>query len=170
MTYLYAGLLVFLNTLGLILVVVGLPGTWFMVLATSLVAWLRWNDHMFSPYTLIALAALALVGEVLELVAGAVGSRKAGGTWRGSTGALVFGVVGGIAGTFLIPIPVVGSILGACLGAFGGAMLGEMAGGRPLSPAVEVGRGAFVGRLLGSLYKLAIGMVIWTVALVASLV
>jgi hypothetical protein len=170
MTYLYAGLLLIINTLGLVLVVLGLPGTWLMVLATAGVAWLRSSDGMFSVYTLVALTGLALLGELIELVAGAAGSRRAGGTWRGSVGALFVGVVGGILGTFMIPVPVVGSILGACLGAFAGAILGEMAGGRELSPAVTVGRGAFVGRLLGSLGKLAVGIAIWIVALVASLI
>src|SRR5262245_20145266 len=169
-TYLYAGLLLLLNTLGLVLVVVGLPGTWFMVLSTAVVAWLRAGEEMISPWTVGALAALALLGELLELVAGAAGSKRAGGTWRGSTGALAGGVVGGIVGTFAIPIPVIGSILGACLGAFGGAIAGELSGGKRLTPAVEVGRGAFVGRLLGSLWKLAVGVVIWAVALVASVV
>jgi len=170
MTYLYVGLLLLINTLGLVLVLLGLPGNWLMVLATAGVAWLKWDERMFSVYTLVALTALAAAGEVIEFIAAAAGSSKAGGTWRGSTGALIGGVAGGIGGTFVIPVPVVGSILGACLGAFFGALLGELSGGRKLSPAVTVGQGAFVGRLLGTLGKLAVGLMIWTVALVASLV
>jgi uncharacterized protein YqgC (DUF456 family) len=168
--YLYAAILLVLNTLGLFLIVLGLPGTWFMVLATALFAWLGQKEGMISVPTLVVLAGLALAGEVVEFAAGAAGSRGAGGSWRGSAGALGGGIAGGILGTFLIPIPVLGSILGACLGAFAGALLGEMSGGKRLEPAIRVGRGAFVGRLLGTVYKLAAGGVIWMVAAVASFV
>jgi len=168
MTYVYAGGLFIVNTLGLLLVAVGLPGTWLMVIATAGLAWWRWEERMFSPWTVAALAALALLGEIAEFAAGAAGSRKAGGSLRGAAGALVFGVVGGIAGTFLIPIPLVGSVLGACLGAGAGAILGELSLGKKLEPAVTVGKGAFVGRFLGTVYKLAAGGAIWVAATAAS--
>jgi uncharacterized protein YqgC (DUF456 family) len=170
MSLLFVVLLLLLNTLGLFLILVGLPGTWFMVLSTALLAWLRSAEVRISTWTLVAMAGLALAGEVVELAAGAAGSRRAGGTWRGSVLALLGGVAGAILGTLLIPVPVVGSVLGACLGAFFGALGGELWAGKRLEPAIRVGRGAFVGRLLGTLSKLAVGVAIWTVALVASLV
>ncbi len=169
MDYLYAAILFCLNALGLFLVAVGLPGNWLMVLASAGVSWLT-GLRLISLPTLIALALLALAGEVVELVAGAAGSRKAGGTWRGSAGALAVGLVGGILGTFLLPLPPLGSILGACAGAFVGALLGELSAGKRMEAAVDVGRGAFIGRLLGTIYKLAIGVLILIVATVASLV
>ncbi len=165
---LYAVVLLLINTLALLLVPIGLPGTWLMVAATAAVAWLQ--EGMFSLWTLGAIALIALGGEILEFIAGAAGSKKAGGTWRGAVGAILGGLVGGIAGTFLIPVPVLGSILGAALGAAGGALLGELSGGKKLEAAAAVGRGAFVGRLLGTVFKLGAGALIWVVALAASFV
>jgi uncharacterized protein YqgC (DUF456 family) len=85
-------------------------------------------------------------------------------------GALGGGLVGGILGTFLIPVPLVGSVLGACIGAFLGALGGELSGGKQVEAAMDIGRGAFVGRLLGTIYKLAFGVLILIVATAASLV
>ena len=100
----------------------------------------------------------------------AMASRRAGGTWRGSAGALAGGLVGGIVGTFALPIPVAGSILGACAGAFAGALLGELWGGRDLERALAIGRSAFTGRLVGTLLKLGVGLAMWVTATVASVV
>ena len=170
MTYLWASVLLALNTLFLFLVVLGLPGNWLMVLASTGISWLAgWSISM--P-VLGVLAGLAFAGEVAELAAGAAGSKRAGGTWRGTTGALGAGLVGGILGTFLIPIPIpgAGSLLGACAGAFAGAVVGEMSGGRDAEKAIAVGRSAFVGRLLGTILKLAFGAAIWLLAAVASFI
>lgn len=165
MDYLYASILFLLNTLGAFLVVLGLPGTWFMVLSSVLVSWIsgRW---IISVPTLIALASLAFLGEVVELLAGAAGSRKAGGSRRGTAGALLGGIAGGIAGTFVLPV--VGSIIGACLGAFLGAIAGELSIGKKMDLALNVGWSALWGRFLGTLGKLAAAVLIWIVATVAS--
>ena len=163
--------LAILNLLALFLIALGLPGTWLMVALTGAAAWLKWDAEapFISKWTLVAMASLAVVGELLEFVAGAAGSKKAGGTWRGAVGAVVLGLVGGILGTFLIPVPLVGSLLGAAAGAFVGASVGEISGGKSLEPALAVGRGAFTGRLLGAGWKLAVGAAMWCVALGACL-
>ena len=169
MVYLYALILFCLNALALALVAVGLPGNWLMVAFSAGITWLT-GTEMISLPTLIVLAALALAAEIVELVAGAAGSKKAGGTWRGSVGALGGGLVGGILGIFIPLPPPFGPILGACIGAFLGATGGELSGGKQVEAALDVGRGAFIGRLLGTIYKLAFGVVILIVATVASLV
>ena len=123
MELLYIIPLLLVNTLGVFLVTMSLPGTWLIVCATAAVAWWQWETGLFGWPSLSILVGLALLGEVLELVAAAFGAKNAGGTARGAVGALLGGVAGGILGTFLIPIFIVGSILGAALGAFGGALL-----------------------------------------------
>jgi len=168
MELLYIILLLLINTLGVFLVTMSLPGTWLIVFATAAVAWWRWEEGLFGWVSLSILVGLALLGEVLELVAGALGAKKAGGTAWGAVGALVGGVAGGILGTFVIPILVVGSILGAALGAFGGALLGEAVAGRSVEASLASGRGAFWGRLLGTLYKLVIAVLMWTVVAFAA--
>jgi uncharacterized protein YqgC (DUF456 family) len=76
--------------------------------------------------------------------------------------------VGGIVGTAL-PVPIVGTLIGACLGAFAGSLIGDLWAGRPLFPTFETGWGATVGRLWGTVAKLAIGGMILVILAVASL-
>jgi uncharacterized protein YqgC (DUF456 family) len=170
MLIVYAILLILLNFFWLLTNLAGLPGNWLMVITTAIVVLVQWRapGEMFSVATLVSIAVLATLGEVLELVAGAAGARQAGATRRGSIGALAGGLVGGIAGTFLIPIPAVGSVLGACAGAFIGALYMEFSGGRKLDEAVRSGWGAGKGRLVGTLVKVAIGAIMWlTIAIAA---
>lgn len=174
MIYVWATLLSLLNGLWLLLGILGLPGTWLMVASTALLAWWQWNGgkeagpQMFSLGVLIAIGVLALVGEVLELVAGLVGSKKAGGTKWGAVGAILGTIVGGIAATFVIPVLIIGSIIGACLGAAIGAGAFEMISGRTLKPSVKSGVGAGVGRFGGMIIKLGIGVLIWLIIAVAA--
>jgi len=174
MIYLWATLLVLLNAVWLALVVIGLPGTWLMVISTALLAWWQWDaetstgDPMFAVWMLVAITALAFLGEILEFFAGVLGSQKAGGTRWGSIGALIGGLVGGIGATFLIPIPVIGSLMGACGGAALGALGLELARGGGITASTKSGVGAGVGRFVGTIAKLAVGGVIWLVVAVAA--
>jgi uncharacterized protein YqgC (DUF456 family) len=155
-----AGLLA-VNALGVFLVALALPGTWLIVLATGLFAWLRGYPEILGWPSLSALIGLAVLGEVVEFAAGAAGVKSAGGTKRGAAGAIAGGIVGAIAGTFLIPIPVLGSVLGAAMGSFVGALLGERSAGRTSAEQLQAAQGAFWGRLLGTVSKLAIAVVMW---------
>ncbi len=156
------------NAVFALLVAMSLPGTWLILAATCAVAWLRWDEGIYGPISLGVLAGLAVLGEVLELVTGALGAKRSGGSTRGAVGAMAGGVAGGILGTLFLPVPILGSILGAALGAFGGALLGERTAGRDLEAAAAVGRGAFVGRLLGTVSKLLIAGAMWIVVAFAS--
>jgi len=44
-----------LNAAWLLVVVFGLPGNWLIVISTCLFAWWRWDEGVFSIYTLIAI-------------------------------------------------------------------------------------------------------------------
>ena len=79
-------------------------------------------------------------------------------------------MVGSIGGVMVgAPVPVLGSfvmaLLGGAGGAFAGAYLGEMWKGRDEPERIAAGQGAFVGKIWGTLGKLACGAVI--VAIVA---
>lgn len=173
MTVVAAVSLLVLNTAWLLLLVLGLPGTWLIAFTTVGVAWWRWNsalpwDQQFiAAPTLIALVALAVIGEVWEFAAGVAGARKAGASGWGALGALLGAIVGGVAGTFVIPIPLIGSLAGACGGAAAGATLLELASGRTDEEALRSGIGAGIGRLKGTLAKLAVGVAMWALALLA---
>ncbi len=172
MSYVWAALLTAVNVLWLLLVVLGLPGNWLMVATTLLVAWWRWDAEPGRPMlgvpVLVAVCGLALVGEVLELLAGMAGSQAAGGSRRGATGALLGALLGGVIGTFLIPLPVLGSLLGTCGGAAIGAWGCELSGGRTARASLKAGVGAGVGRFAGTLAKLVIGIAIWITVAIAS--
>jgi uncharacterized protein YqgC (DUF456 family) len=88
----------------------------------------------------------------------------------------VLAVVGAVPGAMIgavlgSPIPVIGTLVGvilfAGLGAMGGAMLGEWWKGRQLHVSWQVGRGAFIGRILGSLAKVLIASVMLAVGTTA---
>src|SRR6185369_9583960 len=84
---------------------------------------------------------------VFGLLAGALGAKKFGSTWRGALGA----IIGGLVGLFLGPI-------GILVGPFLGAMLFEIVGGKKYKEAANAGLGAMIGLILGIVGKFSIGV------------
>ncbi len=170
MLYLYASLFILLNGFWWLTTLVGLPGNWLMVLTAVLATWLAPGGLVIGITVLIVAVVLAAIGEAIELFASAAGSRKAGASIAASAASIIVAIIGGILGTFFIPVPVIGSLIGVCAGAFLGAMGMELLLGEPLVKSLRSGKGAAVGRLWGTLGKLAIGAVIWVVLGVAMVV
>jgi uncharacterized protein YqgC (DUF456 family) len=166
MLYLWITLLIILNTFWLVLVPFALPGNWLIVITTSVFAWWQWEHEVFSIYTLIAIAALAFSGEVVEFFAGAGGARKAGAGWLGAIAAIFGAIFGAIAGTFVVPL--LGTIIGACLGAGLAATVVELAIGKTPDASIRSGFGASLGHLIGSTVKIAVGIAIWLIVAVAA--
>ena len=165
-----AGLLV----AGLVLNIVGLPGLWLMVAAHACYAWLDQDHSLAGLPSSLAMLGLALLAEGVEFLAGAAGSKTAGGSLRSTVGAVIGGVVGGILGAILVPVvPVLNAILGACVGSFVGAALLEASKSKQdielrrefYGRLNRVGWGAFKGRLWGIVLKTAIGLVMLVVSL-----
>lgn len=153
-------LLPVLGLVGPLLVLLGLPGTW-LVVALAGAAEALTEARLFSNTTAMVVLGVAGLGEVVEFTSGSVRARRAGGRRRGAIGALVGGVLGAIAGTVLIPVPLVGSLAGGGLGAFAGAAALERDGGRDVREALRIGRAAGVGHMLGLAGKLAAGVFVW---------
>ena len=156
---------------------VGLPGNWIVVVAAALYAASFSGESRLtlSWTTVVALVLLAVLGEVVEFVAGAMGVTKAGGSRRGALLALVGSLVGGVIGLAVgVPIPVVGSLAAAILfggmGALVGAFIGESWKGNDFDTSLQIGRAAFVGRVVGTLGKLIVGAVMLVVLLAALVV
>jgi hypothetical protein len=154
----------------------GLPGNWLMAAATAVYAWLvpAQSRAALGWKTIVALVVLAALGELVEILASALGMAKAGGSRRGALLALAGSVVGGIVGIFVgVPIPVVGSIVAAVLfaglGAAAGAALGETWARRDAGTSWRIAKLAFWGRLAGTLGKIVLGAVM-IVVVVAALV
>lgn len=172
-------LLLFLVALtgGLGLTMIGLPGNW-VVVGAAVVYRMAVGDVTrvgFSWYVVLGVVVLALLGEVVEFAAGAVGVAKVGGSRRSVALALVGSIVGGIAGLFVpIPIPLFGSLVGAVLcagfGAFAGAVAGERSRGQDMDESIPVGKAAFWGRIFGTASKLTIGFLMVVVLLIALMV
>lgn len=167
--YLWAVLLVIGCAAGWLLNLVTLPGNWIMVAAAALFAWLiPVANHRGITWTIvIVLVVLAAVGEAIEFAAGAAGAAKQGASRR----AVVLSMIGAIVGSVLglaagapLPIPIVGplvtALFGGATGAFAGAYLGEAWKGRDEPARTAAGRGAFFGRIWGTIGKFAVGAVI----------
>ncbi|PYO99206.1 MAG: hypothetical protein DMD61_07955 [Gemmatimonadetes bacterium] len=150
---------------GLLLIPLGLPGLWVMVLGFLLFGWLT-QFRSESVATIAIVLSLAFAGELIESWLGFRFARRYGGSRRAGWGALVGGVVGAVVG---VPVPVVGSVIGAFVGSFGGAALFEYAYSRRADVAVGAGWGAVVGRAAAAAAKIALGLVIGVFSLVAVL-
>jgi uncharacterized protein YqgC (DUF456 family) len=159
MDWLYYILLLLVAFVGLFINILGLPGLWLIVGAAGIYWLITGVGVYFGWTTVIALIILALMAEVVEFLAGAAGTKSAGGSKRGMAGAITGGVLGGIFLTALVPIPIVGTIIGACLGCFIGALVVELPVQRNLGNSVRIGIGAAKGRLYGMASKLAFGVI-----------
>ncbi|QDT15617.1 DUF456 family protein [Alienimonas californiensis] len=144
-----------------------LPGNWAVLALAAAWAYFMPKDEYgwgFGWGTVAVLAGLALIGEALEFAAGAAGAKKEGGSRRGMALSILGAMVGSLAGAAVgVPVPVVGPLIGAvgggAAGAFAGAYLGETWKGRHSRDAVQIGKGALIGRLVGTGGKLACGAV-----------
>jgi uncharacterized protein YqgC (DUF456 family) len=149
----------------------GLPGLWMLLGFAFLV---ELGDTLVVPqpaettfgWGLLAFCGgLGVLGEVVEAVAGAAGTRMGGGTSRGMWGAVLGGLVGAVVFTLALPVPLVGTLIGALLGTFVGAFVaeatGEEAHPRATADNLRAAFAATVGRLAGTLGKTMIAAVIW---------
>jgi len=150
-----------------VLAVLGLPGTWLVIALAALVDVIDWftgdpETMTFGIPALVIAIAIAILAEIVEFLAGAAGAKAGGASRRGTVGALIGGFAGGIVGTFLIPIPLIGTLTGAALGAGGGALIGEISRpGVSLSQTFKPATGAAAGRVAGTIAKLAFAIAIW---------
>lgn len=140
---------------GVALVALGLPGQLAMPLVAGLLWLLPLEDGVliFSGSDVVLLLSIAVAAEAIEGLSGVLGSRKAGGSVRGSLGALGGGFCGGLLGTFLIPVPFFGSVIGLLGGTFFGAYYAEKSLEGNSEHSLEVGTAALLGRIFGLVIK-----------------
>jgi len=177
MSIVWALLLILIVLAGWILTLLGMPGNWFMVVAVIVYVLLVpvGSSAAIGWGVVVALVALAALGELLEFLAGALGVTRAGGSRRGAVLALAGSLIGAVVGLFVgVPIPLVGPAVGAVLlagvGAMVGAVLGESWKGRGLGESCRIGRAAFWGRVLGTVAKTIVGAAMVATIVIALLV
>lgn len=139
-----AGVLTLLGLVGLVLP--ALPGAPLLFVGLLLAAWAE--DFVYvGPGTLAILAVMVVLTYLVEFAASAIGAKRFGASGRAMTGALL----GGIVGIFF-------GIPGMLLGPFAGAVIGELSLQRSLRAAGWSGLGASLGMALGMAAKLAFGV------------
>lgn len=153
-----------------------LPGNWGIVALAGVFALLLPEQETglgMSWWAVGGLVALALLGELLELIARAAGAAKLGASRRSILLSILGAMIGSIVGAVIgVPVPVVGPIIaalgGGSLGAFAGAYLGETWKGRADLEKLSISKAALIGRLLGTVGKLMAGIVMVAYATVES--
>lgn len=148
---------------GLVLVPFGLPGLWVMVLGVIGYGWLT-DFHTVGAGVIALVVALAMAGELVDWWLGFRFATKYGGSRRAGWGALIGGIVGAVIG---VPVPVIGSVIGAFLGSFIGAAVFEFTREQHAGVAMRAGWGAMLGRAAAAGAKIALGLVIGVVGIVA---
>jgi uncharacterized protein len=142
-----------------------LPGNWLIVGLAAVYAYFLPADEYgrgFGWITVTVLALIAALGEAIEFAAGAAGAAKHGASRRAMLLSMVGAMVGSVLGAAIgIPVPIVGPLVaavgGGAAGAFGGAYLGEVWKGKDNPDRMAVSTGALIGRLFGTIGKLAAG-------------
>lgn len=119
-----------------------LPGIPLAALGALAAAWIRGFEAV-GLMPLVWVAILALVAQLLDFAAGALGARVYGARRAGFWG----GVLGSLVG--LLWFPPFGFLLGALVGAVGA----ELLTGRPFDEALRAGVGAFAGSVGGVVAK-----------------
>ena len=123
--------------------VVGLFGTILPIIPGLIIIWLAALYYAavivgfdtFSPWVFVLITLISLAAGTSNIWLSALGAKTT--SWR----TLGIGFIGAIAGTFLLPIPLVGTIIGYAAG----LVLAEYARLRELRPAMKAALGGVVG-------------------------
>lgn len=150
------GTFLLILALVLLLNLLTLPANWIMVILVFVWRFGNPNPGTMDWLYLGSIVGLALLGELVEFVAQAWGTKRYGSTNSGMFGGIVGAIVGAIlCAPFLFGL---GALFGALLGAWGGCYLVERLRGRNAAEAWQAAKGAMVGRFLGIVIKCGIGV------------
>ncbi len=140
--------------LGFALSCLSLSGTWLVLGAAGLVAWSRWPAFP-GPLTLLCFLCICIGVELAEAFAANWGVQRRGGSRAAGWAAFGGGLVGMVAGGFLLPLPIVGNLAGMLAGSFACAYLVERSRMRKSAHAAHIARGAVLGRVAVVFMKIA---------------
>ncbi len=146
-------LAIVIMVLALVLVPLGLPGTWVQVLVLAAATFF----DRFNPALLLGAVVLATLGEAAEYAFMKRFAQRYGGSRKAFWGALIGGMLGVMVG---VPVPVVGSVIAGIAGSFLGAGAVTYWETRHLGTAGRVGWGVVLGRMFAAAAKLGAGVCI----------
>ena len=145
-------------SLGVVMTAVRLPGTWLLVVTALGYGW--WTGwERVGLVTVAVLAGAALAGEAVEVVSSVVTAGRVGASRQAAWGGLFGGVAGMLLLSFLVPIPLIGTMVGALLGCFAGAAIAELAVRRRIVQGAKVGLFAAIGFVIGTVAKTALALI-----------
>jgi uncharacterized protein len=124
-------------------IVPGLPGLPLIFGGIWLIAGVDHYRHL-GLWWLVSIGVVGAIGLTVDLLAGALGAKRVGASKQAVWGALAGTLIG-----LLFGLP------GLLLGPFLGAVLGELGAGNSPMRSTQVGMGAWLGLILGTIVKLA---------------
>ena len=141
-----------LYALAAVLVLVGIAGTFLPVLpgvplvfaGMALAAYVG-NFDKVGRGTILVLGLLTIFAVLVDFLAASLGAKRLGASREAVIGA----AIGTLVGLFMGPI-------GLIFGSFFGAVAGELLASRNAGHAARVGLAAWLGLILGTLFKLAL--------------
>lgn len=144
---------------GVIMTLIGLPGNLLIVMIGLAYGYYDNFVHV-NVIVLISVSLAFVVSECIDFIAGVMGAKKEKASKRSMIAAFLGTVLGGIGGTFILPI--IGSIIGALVGAFAAAALAEYTKKNDKEQAKRVAVSVVKGQIFGIVIKLttALGMAI----------
>jgi uncharacterized protein len=135
-----------------------LPGTvivWLAAMAFGIVnQWTR-----FTPAAGVITTAIMIFSVSSDFWLPALGVKTGGLTCLGAVGSLI----GGLVGTFLIPLPICGTLIGAVVG----ALLAELIHFRQLSKAMQAGQSAAKLFVIGYIVETVSSIAVFVVYVVS---
>ena len=151
----------------MVLMIVGLIGVMFPIMPGIFMIWLgvfvyiwRYGFDVISIWMFLFITLIVLFAGTSDLWLPLFGARKMGAAKR----TLITGMVGAILGSFLIPVPIVGTIVGYAVG----ILLGEYHKRRDWDQAWRASKGGLAGWGIATAIQLVAGLLViiifaWTV-------
>jgi uncharacterized protein len=149
-------LLVLVLAVSMVLIVLGLPGLWIMI-ASAITYNIVVPNRPMSWLSVVGICVLGVVAEALDFGLAGKYARKYGGSRKAAWGAIIGGMIGAFIG---VPVPIVGPVIGALIGSFVGALVGEVRHSGDRGAAAKVATGALIGRVMGTVIKIALGFTV----------
>ncbi|GAB4160448.1 MAG: DUF456 domain-containing protein [Winogradskyella sp.] len=146
---------IFLVILGILLMVLGILGSFLPVIPGPLTSWvgllaLHFTEGVqLSTTFLVVTLVIAVFIYVLDYIIPAIGTKRFGGSKEGMIGTTLGLVVG-----IITPIP-----LGIVIGPFVGALIGEMVHRNDINKAMKAAFGSFLGFIASTFLKFIVAII-----------